>query len=155
MAKRIKSQTNQKTKAPKTDLKHAIRMPAFWTAGALLVVILILAVSFFIAQKNAVEIIQLQLNGVIEVAVGEETDVGFNVGTAKTEDNDRVVAAVNKLHLVWTVDDESIATYDEGSGTVTGVKTGTTQLTVATDDGKLSDTCEVVVTPEKVSTTTE
>ena len=114
--------------------------------------VLILASSFYTAQKNKVDITQIVLNGNIQLAVGENQAVGFNVATPKVMDNDLVVNAVNKLDLVWTVEDEKVATYDEDAGTICGVSEGTTSLSVSTKDGKLSDTCLVTVTPKTDAT---
>ena len=109
---------------------------------------LILASSYHTAQKNKVDITQIVLNGDVQLAIGENQTVGFNVLTPKVMDNNLVLDAVNKLDLVWTVEDENVATYDEDAGTIHGVSEGTTSLSVSTEDGKLSDTCLVTVTPK-------
>ena len=95
------------------------------------------------------------MNGDIELQVGEEEAVGFNVATAKTEDNDKVVAAVNRLKLVWTVENESVAVYDDSEGVLRGVSEGSTILTLATEDGKFSDSCTVTVVPAEAEQTPE
>ena len=85
----------------------------------------------------------------------QEEAVGFNVATAKTEDNDKVVAAVNRLKLVWTVENESVAVYDDSEGVLRGVSEGSTILTLATEDGKFSDSCTVTVVPAEAGQTLE
>lgn len=95
------------------------------------------------------------MNGDIELQVGEEEAVGFNVATAKTEDNDKVVAAVNRLKLVWTVENESVAVYDDSEGVLRGVSEGSTILTLATEDGKFSDSCTVTVVSAEAGQTLE
>ena len=52
--------------------------------------------------------------------------------------------------VTWTSSDESVA-YIDGSGLVRGVGPGTATLTVETEDGNFTDTCEVTVT-EREST---
>lgn len=136
---------NIKNKAGKNSI---LKNPVVIVLTFIAMTALILASSFCTAQKNKVDITQIVLNGNIQLAVGENQAVGFNVATPKVLDNDLVVNAVNKLDLVWTVEDEKVATYDEDAGTICGVSEGTTSLSVSTKDGKLSDTCLVTVTPK-------
>lgn len=140
---------NSKNKAGKN---HILKNPVVIVLAFIAMTALILASSFYAAQKNKVDITQIVLNGNIQLAVGENQVVGFNVATQKVMDNDLVVNAVNKLDLVWTVEDEKVATYDEDAGTICGVSEGTTSLSVSTKDGKLSDTCLVTVTPKTDAT---
>lgn len=66
-----------------------------------------------------------------------------------------MVAAVNRLKLVWTVEDDSIAVYDDSEGVLRGVSEGSTVLTLATEDGKFSDSCIVNVVPAEAEQTPE
>ena len=127
---------NIKNKAGKNSI---LKNPVVIVLTFIAMTALILASSFCTAQKNKVDITQIVLNGNI-------------VATPKVLDNDLVVNAVNKLDLVWTVEDEKVATYDEDAGTICGVSEGTTSLSVSTKDGKLSDTCLVTVTPKADAT---
>ena len=140
---------NSKNKAGKN---HILKNPVVIVLAFIAMTALILASSFYAAQKNKVDITQIVLNGNIQLAVGENQAAGFNVATPKVMDNDLVVNAVNKLDLVWTVEDEKVATYDEDAGTICGVSEGTTSLSVSAKDGKLSDTCLVTVTPKTDAT---
>jgi uncharacterized protein YjdB len=54
--------------------------------------------------------------------------------------------------VTWESDDTTIATVDD-NGTVTGVKVGTATITVTTDDGELTATCEVEVVAAFVTPT--
>ena len=132
---------NSKNKAGKNNI---LKNPVVIVLAFIAMTALILASSFCTAQ--------IVLNGNIQLAVGENQAGGFNVATPKVMDNDLVVNAVNKLDLVWTVEDEKVATYDEDAGTICGVSEGTTSLSVSTKDGKLSDTCLVTVTPKTDAT---
>ena len=135
--------------------KQIYRKPIFIAAIFAIILALILLLSYQVSKANKVEITQLVLNGTVELNVGGAQAVGFNVATAKVQDNDLVIAAVNKLDLVWTTDDESVAVYDEKAGVLRGVSAGTTTLTLATSDGSLSDTCQVIVTESSEATTAE
>lgn len=135
-----------KNKKANQKAKQIYRKPVFIAAIFAIILALILLLSYQVSKVNKVEITQLVLNGTVELNVGEAQAVGFNVATAKVQDNDLVIAAVNKLDLVWKTDDESVAVYDEQAGVLRGVSAGTTTLTLSTSDGSLSDTCQVIVT---------
>ena len=51
--------------------------------------------------------------------------------------------------LIWESSDPSVATVDS-NGKITGVKVGTATITVKTKDGKVKETCKVIVEPIKV-----
>ncbi len=57
--------------------------------------------------------------------------------------------ATNKA-VTWVSSDEDFATVDE-NGVVTPVAVGTATITVTTEDGSFTDTCEVTVTAEAVT----
>ena len=137
----------------KKRAKSAAENPIIIIAVFLVLVAITLIASFAVAKANKIDITELVLNGDIELQVGEEEAVGFNVATAKTEDNDKVVAAVNRLKLVWTVENESVAVYDDSEGVLRGVSEGSTVLTLATEDGKFSDSCTVTVVPAEAGQT--
>lgn len=139
----------------KKQAKSAAENPIIIIAVFLVLVAITLIASFAVAKANKIDITELVLNGDIELQVGEEEAVGFNVATAKTEDNDKVVAAVNRLKLVWTVENESVAVYDDSEGVLRGVSEGSTVLTLATEDGKFSDSCIVNVVPAEAGQTPE
>ena len=138
----------------KKRAKSAAENPIIIIAVFLVLVAITLIASFAGAKANKIDITELVLNGDIELQVGEEEAVGFNVA-AKTEDNDKVVAAVNRMKLVWTVEDESVAVYDDSEGVLRGVSEGYTVLTLATEDGKFSDSCTVTVVPAEAEQTPE
>lgn len=139
----------------KKRAKSAAENPIIIIAIFLALVAIALIASFAVAKANKIDITELVLNGDIELQVGEEEAVGFNVATAKTEDNDKVVAAVNRLKLVWTVENESVAVYDDSEGVLRGVSEGSTILTLATEDGKFSDYCTVTVVSAEAGQTLE
>ena len=56
------------------------------------------------------------------------------------------------VKLIWTSSDETIATVDE-NGNVKALKEGTVTITVTTEDGKYSASCEVKVSKEVASYT--
>lgn len=137
------------------ESKPIFKKPTFIVAVIAAILALILAFSYQVSKANRVEITQLVLNGTVELNVGEAQAVGFNVATAKVQDNDLVIAAVNKLDLVWVTDNESIAVYDDEAGVLRGVSTGTTTLSLSTRDGSLSDTCQVIVVENSEASTAE
>lgn len=140
----------------KKQAKSAAENPTIIIAVFLVLVAITLIASFAVAKANKIDITELVLNGDIELQVGEEEAVGFNVATAKTEDNDKWwLPAVNRLKLVWTVENESVAVYDDSEGVLRGVSEGSTILTLATEDGKFSDSCTVTVVPAEAGQTLE
>lgn len=54
--------------------------------------------------------------------------------------------------VAWTSDDESILTVDE-HGIVRALAEGTATITVTTDDGGFTDTCEIIVTEDVIAVT--
>ena len=81
---------NSKNKAGKNNI---LKNPIVIVLAFIAMTALILASSFYTAQKNKVDITQIVLNGNIQLAVGENQAVGFNVATPKVMDNNLVVNA--------------------------------------------------------------
>lgn len=85
----------------------------------------------------------------VESVTLDKTDMSVEMGTSAkltatvTPDN-----ATNK-NVTWTSSAESIATVD-AEGNVTGVKEGNAVITVTTEDGGKTASCNVTVTPELV-----
>ena len=73
------------------------------------------------------------------VNIGEE----FTLEATVTPEN-----ATNK-NVIWTTDDETIATVDS-QGKVRGIREGTTVITATTEDGNKTATCTVEVTENAV-----
>ena len=71
---------NIKNKAGKNSI---LKNPVVIVLTFIAMTALILASSFCTAQKNKVDITQIVLNGNIQLAVGENQAVGFNVATPK------------------------------------------------------------------------
>lgn len=65
--------------------------------------------------------------------------------TAETAAQDEKLAkAAEKLTLVWTSSDESVATVDE-TGTVTAIAAGEAEITAAVKDTEMQDVCVITV----------
>ncbi len=86
-----------------------------------------------------------------QVKVGQSDELEAAFSTGKDTPEEELQKAIDKLKPVYASADETIATVDE-DGTVTGVKAGETEITVSTEDGKLTATAKVVVVavPESV-----
>lgn len=114
--------------------------------GMVLVVIaaIIIAVAAGLVFANrTVDIIYLAFRDDITVAPGETMPVDFVVGTEKVEEQAVVTRSTEKLGLSWSVDDESIAVYEDGL--VRGVSEGETVLRVSDESGELTAECVVRV----------
>lgn len=87
----------------------------------------------------------------MQVKAGQTDELAPSFSTGKDTASDKLQKAIDKLELVYTSADDSIASVD-AEGVVTGVKAGETTVTIATEDGKLSATAKVVVVavPESV-----
>ena len=91
--------------------------------------------------------ISCEENEPLPVAV---TDVTLNVSSLELTEGEEYILmatvnpenAANKT-VIWVSSDESVATVKDGK--VTAVKTGTTTITVTTDDGGKTAACEVTV----------
>lgn len=87
------------------------------------------------------------------------TGVSLNKETLplKTGESETLIATVSPNNatnkaLSWRSDDNTIATVDN-SGKVTAVKKGNTTITVTTEDGSFTDTCEVSVACSHINQT--
>ena len=78
----------------------------------------------------------------IEAGTSETLAVEYTAGEDAAED--AVAEAAEKLALVWTSSDETVATVD-AEGAVTAVAPGEAEITVASEDGKLTASCRVTV----------
>lgn len=75
---------------------------------------------------------------------GETLQMDLQYDTETQTDADALAEAAEKLELVWTSDDETVATVDE-NGLVTAVGAGETTIRVSARDGELSGSCVVTV----------
>ncbi len=78
----------------------------------------------------------------LEAGTSETLAVEYTAGEDAAED--AVAEAAEKLALVWTSSDETVATVD-AEGAVTAVAPGEAEITVASEDGKLTASCRVTV----------
>lgn len=75
---------------------------------------------------------------------GETLQMDLRYDTETQTDADALAEAAEKLELVWTSDDETVATVDE-NGLVTAVGAGETTIRVSAREGELSGSCMVTV----------
>lgn len=75
---------------------------------------------------------------------GETLQMDLRYDTEPQTDADALAEAAEKLELVWTSDDETVASVDE-NGLVTAVGAGETTIRVSARDGELSGSCVVTV----------
>ena len=75
---------------------------------------------------------------------GETLQMDLQYDTETQTDADALAEAAEKLELVWTSDDETVAVVDE-NGLVTAVGAGETTIRVSAREGELSGSCVVTV----------
>ena len=75
---------------------------------------------------------------------GETLQMDLQYNTEPQTDADALAEAAEKLELIWTSDDETVAVVDE-NGLVTAVGAGETTIRVSARDGELSGSCVVTV----------
>lgn len=75
---------------------------------------------------------------------GETLQMDLRYDTETRTDADALAEAAEKLELVWTSDDETVAAVDE-NGLVTAVGAGETTIRVSAREGELSGSCLVTV----------
>ena len=97
--------------------------------------------STFCAEKE-IEIIESPTVHVTDVTLNKSSTSIYVGGTGTLTATVLPVNADNKT-VTWSSDDEEVATVN--NGTITGVKEGTATITVTTEDGGFSATCEVSV----------
>ena len=87
--------------------------------------------------------------------------LSVNIGEMKTPVWTVAPAGATNKNVAFTIDDPSVATVNETTGEVTGIKKGTATITVKTEDGNFIDTCTVTIScahanktdvPEQAST---
>ena len=91
-----------------------------------------------------VQITGISLPESLELEAGASETLAVEYTTEKAVDEAKLDEAAGKLTLVWTSSDEAVATVD-AEGVVTAVAEGETDITAATEDGKLSASCHVTV----------
>ena len=91
-----------------------------------------------------VKITAVSLPEQLALEKGAEQTLTIEYSTEKEAAEDALAKAAEKLALVWTSSDETVATVS-AEGTVTAVAPGEAQITAATEDGTLSASCPVTV----------
>ena len=104
---------------------------------------LCLALAFTLTACGAT-ITAVHLPEELQVNVGATAETAATYETARQADDQARQAAAEKLGWTWSVEDESIATVDD-HGIVTGVRGGSTTVTVTSADGKFTASCPVTV----------
>ena len=107
----------------------------FYTASAALLLSL---------TACGVTITAVHLPDEVQVNVGATAETAATYESKQEADAAAQQAAADKIDWSWTVGDDTIATVD-GSGVVTGVKGGSTLVTVTSADGKFTASCPVTV----------
>lgn len=98
----------------------------------------------FCLTACGVQITGISLPESLELEAGASETLAVEYTTEKAVDEAKLDEAAGKLTLVWTSSDEAVATVD-AEGVVTAVAEGETDITAATEDGKLSASCHVTV----------
>ena len=91
-----------------------------------------------------VKITAIHLPDEVQVNVDATAETAATYETAQEADSAAQQAAADKIDWTWVVGDDTIATVD-GSGIVTGIKGGSTLVTVTSADGKYTASCPVTV----------
>lgn len=73
----------------------------------------------------------------------DESTATVNVGETVTLTATVAPENATNTNVTWSSDEETVATVEDG--VVTGVSAGTATITVTTEDGNFTDTCEVTV----------
>lgn len=102
-----------------------------------------------------VDITSVDLPGSMQLEKGETSQLTVAFGAQDGATEEAIAKAAEKLTLVWSSSNETVATVDE-TGVVTAVGAGTVEITVALEKGNISGTCEVkVVVPAEGVTAPE
>lgn len=91
-----------------------------------------------------VQITNIALPESVELEAGASETLAVEYAAGEDAAEDAVAEAAGKLALVWTSSDETVATVD-AEGAVTAVAPGETEITAASEDGKLTASCRVTV----------
>ena len=91
-----------------------------------------------------VTITAVHLPDEVQVNVGATAETAATYESKQEADAAAQQAAADKINWTWEVADDTIATADD-NGVVTGVKGGSTLVTVTSADGKFSASCPVTV----------
>lgn len=111
--------------------------------------ILAIAMAFSLTACS-VNITTLLLPEILEIEAGDSKILTLEYAADDNSDADALAEAAAKLTLTWASSDESVATVD-AEGEVTALAPGECEVTVATEDGKLTATCRVVVLDRTVA----
>ena len=85
----------------------------------------------------------------VESVTLDKTTLSINEGSSYTLTATITPSDATNKSLIWTSDNESVATVSNGK--VTAVSEGSATITVTTEDGDYSATCEVTVTKRAVT----
>ncbi len=107
----------------------------FYTASAALLLSL---------TACGVTITAVHLPDEVQVDVGATAETAATYESKQEADAAAQQAAADRIDWTWAIADDTIATVD-GSGVVTGVKGGSTLVTVTSADGKFTASCPVTV----------
>ena len=107
--------------------------------------VLTAAAAAILLTACSVQITSITLPESIELEKGESRALEAAYTTAQEASDESVAGAVEKLGILWSCSDETVAAVDE-AGTVTALAAGEAEITAASADGRLSASCRVVVT---------
>lgn len=107
----------------------------FYTASAALLLSL---------TACGVTITAVHLPDEVQVNVGATAETAATYESKQEADAAAQQAAADKINWTWAIADDTIATVDN-SGVITGVKGGSTLVTVTSADGKFTANCPVTV----------
>lgn len=107
----------------------------FYTASAALLLSL---------TACGVTITAVHLPDEVQVNVGATAETAATYESKQEADAAAQQAAADRIDWTWTIADDTIATVDN-SGVITGVKGGSTLVTVTSADGKFTASCPVTV----------
>ena len=95
------------------------------------------------------EIVEVPTVPVESVVLSSESYTFEEIGATVRIGEDIIPFSATDKAVTWSSSDESVATVDPVTGTITAVKKGTAIITVTTNDGGFTDTCEITVKPKQ------
>lgn len=98
----------------------------------------------FCLTACGVQITDISLPENLELEAGTSEMLPLEYSAGDNSDADALANAAAKLTLTWASSDEAVATVD-AEGKVTALAPGKCDVTVATEDGKLTAICRIVV----------